>query len=85
MSDPVKLAGGNEGAAMLLERQYGSPVYTRTIGIVSAQVYSGDGGYQVFIVGDELASFIGSTPSLNDCKKEIDYLAALVESEDFLI
>ena len=50
---------------MLLERQYGPPVYTHALGTLSAEVYSSDKGYQVFIVGDELVSFIGSTPSLD--------------------
>ena len=68
---------------MMLERRYGPPIYTQSLGMVSGEVYSSDGGYQVFIVGDELVSFIGSTPSLDDCKEEIRCLAALVGSEDF--
>ena len=68
---------------MLLERQYGPPVYTQALGIVSAEVYASNEGYQVFIVGEELVSFIGSTPSLDDCKEEIRCLEALVKSDDF--
>ena len=68
---------------MLLERQYGPPVYTQALGNLSAEVYSSDEGYQVFIVGDELASYIGSTPSLDHCKEEIRCLQSLVQSEDF--
>ena len=35
------------------------PVATITVGIVTAEVYLDEGGYNIFIVGDNVKVFIG--------------------------
>ncbi len=59
------------------------PVLTESIGIVTAEVYLSKGSYSVFIVGDSIKGFIGSFGSIEDCKKEIDWLRQVAESESF--
>ena len=49
----------------------GYPVYAERVGLATAEVYYEQGVYQVFVVGDCLRSFLGSTPSLDECKAEI--------------
>ncbi len=68
---------------MLQERQSGSPVYSQNLGLVEAEVYATESGYQVFIVGEDLRSYLGSSFSLDDCVEEIRSLQQLVESETF--
>lgn len=68
---------------MLQERRLGSPVYSENLGLVDAEVYATDAGYQVFIVGESLKSYLGSSNSLDDCLEEIRSLRQLVESETF--
>ena len=68
---------------MLLERHLGSQVYSQKLGLVEAEVYATDAGYQVFIVGETLTSYLGSSLSLDDCLEEIRSLKQLVESETF--
>ena len=68
---------------MLLERHLGSQVYSQKLGLVEAEVYATDAGYQVFIVGECLTSYLGSSLSLDDCLEEIRSLKQLVESETF--
>ena len=68
---------------MLQERHLGSPVYSQTLGLVEAEVYATDSGYQVFIVGESVISYLGSSCSLGDCLEEIKSLQQLVESETF--
>ena len=36
------------------------PVATITVGIVTAEVFLNEGGYSVFLVGDNVEVFIGS-------------------------
>ena len=68
---------------MLLETYFGPPVYTRHLGTVSAEVYQNEDTYQVFIVGETVASFLGKSTSLEDCKEEIRCLESLAESDVF--
>jgi len=68
---------------MLQERRSGSPVYSQNLGLVEAEVYATDTGYQVFIVGENLRSYLGSSYSMDDCLDEIGSLQQLVESETF--
>ena len=65
------------------ERQLGSPVYSQKLGLVEAEVYATGAGYQVFIVGETLTSYLGSSLLLDDCLEEIRSLKQLVESETF--
>lgn len=66
---------------MLQERQLGSPVYSQNLGLIDAEVYATDAGYQVFIAGETLTSYLGSSLLLDDCLEEIRSLQLLVESE----
>ena len=68
---------------MLQERHLDSPAYSLNLGLVEAEVYATDSGYQVFIVGESLNSYLGSSFSLDDCIEEIRSLQQLVESETF--
>ncbi len=68
---------------MLQERHLGSPVYSQNLGLVEAEIYATNAGYQVFIVGDSLISDLGFSMSLDDCLDEIRSLQQLVESETF--
>ena len=66
-----------------MELCYGPPIYSRALGSVTAEVYPSEEGYKVFIVGEHLASFLGTSTSLEDCKEEIRSLERLVESDVF--
>jgi hypothetical protein len=68
---------------MLQERRLGLPVYSQKLGLVEAEVYATNAGYQVFIVGENVNSYLGSSFSLDDCIEEIESLQQLVESEEF--
>ncbi len=68
---------------MLVNRNLGSPVYSQTLGMVEAEVYASDVGYQLFLVGEHLASFIGVSTDLSDCIEEIKTLQSLVKSDTF--
>ena len=59
------------------------PVLTESEGIVTAEVYLDEGIYSVFVVGDSVKGFIGSFRSIEDCKREIDWLRQAAESELF--
>ena len=39
------------------------------------------GGYDVFIVGDNVKVFIGCFPSIEDCQREIEWLTQVADSE----
>ncbi len=49
----------------------GAPIYSQEIGLARAEIYQSEGRYELFIVGDNLASFLGSSDSLDDCIEEI--------------
>jgi len=68
---------------MLLAPYYGPPIYIQSLGSVTAEVYSCEEGYKIFIVGENVASYLGVSDSLEDCKEEIRSLECLVESEEF--
>ena len=57
-------------------------VATITVGIVTAEVYLDEGGYSVFLVGDNVKIFIGCFPSIDDCQRDIEWLRQ-VNSELF--
>ena len=59
------------------------PIYTESVGIVSAEVYLDERIYYIFLVGDKVKGFIGSFRSLEDCKREINWLRQVSESELF--
>ena len=48
-----------------------APIYSQEIGLARAEIYQSEGKYELFIVGDNLASFLGSSESLDDCIEEI--------------
>ena len=68
---------------MMLDLRTRSPVYSQVLGEVTAEVYLGENGYDVFIVGDSVASFLGTGASLEDCKEEIKALERMVKSDLF--
>lgn len=55
----------------------GPPIYSRSLGLATAEVYFYEGEFQVYIVGDNVASFLGSADSFEVCKEEIDSLEDL--------
>ena len=57
-----------------------APVYSQEIGLVTAEIYQSEGKYELFIVGDNLASFLGSSESLDDCIEEIRSLQQVADS-----
>ena len=59
------------------------PVATITVGIVTAEVFLNEVGYNVFIVGDNVKVFIGCFPSIEDCQREIEWLRQVADSEIF--
>lgn len=59
------------------------PVYSQEIGLVTAEIYQSEGKYNLFIVGDTLASFLGSSESLDDCIEEIRSLQQLADSDRY--
>jgi len=60
-----------------------TPVATITVGLVTADVYLKEGGYNIFIVGDNVKVFIGCFPSIEDCQREIEWLRQVADSEIF--
>ncbi len=56
------------------------PVATITVGIVTAEIYLDEGGYSVFLVGDNVKVFIGCFPSIEDCQREIEWLRQVADS-----
>ena len=58
-------------------------VLTESIGIVTVEVYLDEGIYSLFLAGDSVKGFIGSFRSIEDCKREVDWLRQVAESESF--
>ena len=58
-------------------------VATITVGIVTAEMYLDEGGYSVFLVGDNVKVFIGCYLTIEDCQREIEWLRQVGESEIF--
>ncbi len=58
-------------------------VATITVGIVTAEVYLNEGGYTIFIVGDNVKVFIGCFPSIENCQREVEWLRQVADSEIF--
>ena len=59
------------------------PVFTVVVGIVTAEVYLDEGAYSVYMVGDSVKVPIGSYRSIDDCKRELDWLRQAADSELF--
>ena len=59
------------------------PVLTELVGIVTAEVYLDEGIYSVYILGDSVKAFIGSFHSIENCRREIDLLRQVADSESF--
>ena len=53
------------------------PVYAETVGLATAEVYHYKGVYSLFLVGDQVACFLGNATSLDDCQEEIKSLKEL--------
>ena len=64
-----------------LDLRAGTPVYSRALDDVRVEVYFNHHGYSVFIVGEAVASFLGTAASLDECMEEIDGLERLVNSK----
>ena len=62
---------------------FNAPVYSQEIGPVTAAIYQCQGKYGLFIVGDNLASYLGSSESLDDCIEEIRSLQQLADSDRY--
>ncbi len=56
-----------------------TPIYSQEIGLARAEIYQSEGRYELFIVGDNLASFLGSADSLDDCMEEIRSLQRVAD------
>ena len=48
-----------------------APIYSQEIGLARAEIFQSEGRYELFIVGDNLASFLGSSDSLDDCMEDV--------------
>ena len=55
----------------------GRPLHTEQVGISEAEVYCEQGTYYVFLMGDQVACFLGATKSFEDCLEEIKCLKEL--------
>ena len=64
-----------------LDLRVGTPVYLRDLDDIRVEVYYKDQVYSVFIVGETIASFLGTSSSFEDCLEEIEALERLVNSE----
>ena len=64
-----------------LDLRVGTPVYLRDLDDIRVEVYYKDQVYSVFIVGETIASFLGTSSSFENCLEEIDALERLVNSE----
>ena len=70
---------GRGGEAMLDELTE-LPVYTQSVGVVSAEGYHDEGIYSLFLLGDQVACFLGNYDSLEECQGEIKSLKELAKS-----
>ena len=62
---------------MPLTLDLGPSIYSRRLGLATAEVYFCEEEFQIYIVGDTVASFLGSAESFQDCKEAIDSLQGL--------
>ncbi|MFQ6030069.1 MAG: hypothetical protein ACE5Q6_21560 [Dehalococcoidia bacterium] len=71
----------SSGVALLRDLISGrveDPAHAETLGRARAQVYQDqDGRYCLFVIGERLAFFLGSYPSLEDCRSAISDLQEL--------
>ena len=59
------------------------PVHTEEVGLVTAEIYCEDDIYHLFLAGDTVRSFLGSSKHFQDCKAEVSRLRQLANSEMF--
>ncbi len=68
---------------MKLRSEEVKPVFTVIVGLVTAEVYHEEGSYNVYLAGDSVKAFIGSYRSIADCRRELDWLRRVADSELF--
>ncbi len=59
------------------------PLFTVTVGLVTAEVYLDEGIYNVFVAGDTVKAFFGSFRTIEDCQRGLDWLMQFADSEFF--
>ena len=59
------------------------PICREDLGTVTAEAHRGKRKYWVYLVGDRLVGFLGSSAAMADCKAEIDALKQLAASDAF--
>lgn len=59
------------------------PVHTEEVGLVTVEIYCKDDIYYLFLAGDTVRSFIGSSKHFQDCREEISRLQQLADSDLF--
>jgi len=55
-------------------------IFAETVGLSTAEVYHDNGVYSVFLVGDQVACFLGKSTSLEDCQDEIESIKELARA-----
>lgn len=68
---------------MVIANVDGICVHTEDVGPMTVEIYRQEDTYFVFVVGEEVASFLGSSQSFEDCLEEIKCLKSLAESDLF--
>ena len=61
----------------MLDQCIKQPIYAETVGLSTAEVYLDNGVYSVFLVGDQVACFLGISTSFEDCQREIECIKEL--------
>ncbi len=61
----------------MLKGQTGQLVYVKRVGSSAAEVYYQDYGYSLYLMGDQVACYVGSSKCFKDCLEEINYLLEL--------
>ena len=56
------------------------PIYAEVVGLSTAEVYEENGVYSVFLVGDQVACFLGKSTSLEACQDEIETIKELARA-----
>ena len=62
------------------DRCASQPIYAEAVGLSTAEVYHDNGVYSVFLVGDQVACFLGKSTSLEDCRDEIESIKELARA-----
>ncbi len=61
----------------MLKGLRGQVVYVKQVGLSVAEVYYRDSGYSLYLKGDQVACYMGSSKSFKDCVEEINCLVEL--------